>query len=722
MKALKFLIGLTAALLLVSCDQKKDIPDAEVTAVAKEAYIYGYPMVKNYKEMYASAIDTQSPEYKKPFNELYMAARVDTPADQVKETASNDTPYGSVWLDLRREPLVLTVPALEDSRYYSVQFTDLYAYNFDYVGTRTGDSKGGKFMIAGPDWKGEKPEGIDRVIQSDTQFVYGLVRIQLLNPEDMPNVAKIQDAFELVPLSQFSGAAAPAEVAPVNFPAYSDDKVITPEFFSYLNFVMQFARPQADEAELMKRFDKIGVASGKSFSTEGMAENEKKALQSGIDGAIADLDAAVKGDLVKGADMHGTRAELKNNYLNRAYGAMTDMYGASPQEILSISYKLDSEFKVLNGANHYTIRFEKDKLPPANAFWSLTMYELPGQLLVDNPVKRYTIDSTMVSQMVTDPTDGSVTIFIQKDSPGSEPMPKTAEAAPKAADAAPKAVDAVKPATAPKAASAAPAPATEAAKPAKIASPAAADTGKVTTAAPKADTAKPAAADAGKATTAAPKATDTAKPAANGAAEKKPAATDTAGKPAADAAKKPAAVQPAAGTLSANWLPAPEGDFYMVMRIYVPKEEALNGTWKEPVVMRFNTEEVPVDGAAAQPADAAKPADGQAADGAKPADAQPSGTAPAVKPEDAKAAAPAAAADAAKPAATQAAASSAPVTQQPAATGAKPATTAPAATGTAPAATPAATPAAKPAATAPAATASPAAKPAAATAKPVAKP
>lgn len=621
MKALKFLIGLTTALLLVSCDQKKEIPDAEVTAVAKEAYIYGYPMVKNYKEMYASAIDTQSPEYKKPFNELYMPARVDTPADQNKETASNDTPYGSVWLDLRSEPLVLTVPAVEDGRYYSVQFTDLYAYNFDYVGTHTSGNKGGKFLIAGPGWKGEKPDGIDRVIKSDTQFAYGLVRIQLMNPEDMTNVQKIQGGFALVPLSQFSGVAAPAEVAPVNFPVYSDEKVLTPEFFSYLNFMMQFGSPPQDEAELMKRFHKIGVGAGKAFSLEGMGENEKKAYQSGVDGAIADLDAALKGDLVKGADMHGTRADMKHNYLNRAYGAMTEPYGASPQEILSISYKLDSEFKVLNGANHYTIRFEKDKLPPANAFWSLTMYELPSQLLVDNPAKRYYIDSTMISKMVTDPADGSVTIFIQKDSPGTEPMPKATEVAtPKAADTA---------------------------KPVRMASPAAGAAGKVPSAA------------------AAPK------------------AADGTVKPTVDATRKPAAQAP---SLSANWLPAPEGDFYMVMRIYIPKEEALNGTWKEPVVMRFNTDEAPAESADtkkaidAQPADSAKPADGQAAaDGTKPEEGKPA-TAPA---------------DGAKPAATQPAAASQ-AAQQPVVPTVKPAATA----GTTPAAAPAAAPpGAKPAAT-----------------------
>ena len=624
MKAFKFLIGLAAALLLVSCDQKKDVPDAEVTAVTKEAYIYGYPMVKNYQDMYVSAIDTQSPDYKKPLNELYMAARADTPADMVKETASNDTPYGSVWLDLRREPLVLTVPVIDGSRYFSVQFTDLYGHNLDYVGTRTSGNKGGKFLIAGPDWKGEKPEGIDRIIQSETQFAYGLFRVQLMSEQDMPNVEKIQAGFALVPLSAFGGTAAPAELAAVTFPVYSDAKVQTPEFFAYMNFLMQFGSQQQDEAELMKRFGKIGVGAGKTFSLEGMAENEKKAYQSGIDGAIADLDAAVKGELIKSTDMHGTRAEMKNNYLNRAYGVMTDQYGASPQEILSISYKLDSEFKVLSGANHYTIRFEKDKLPPANAFWSLTMYELPSQLLVDNPVKRYRIDSTMISKMVTDPTDGSVTVFIEKDSL-AEPMPRAAETADaaKAPAAAPKADEAAKPVPVVKVADTAP-------KGAAVTKPVA-DKEKVDAAA------KPAAANV--ATTAKPAATDAAKPATS------------------------------AVSLTANLLPAPEGDFYMVMRIYIPKEDALNGTWKEPAVMRFNAD-VPAEGAAAKAADA-KPAD---AAGAKAEEAAPA----AVKPTTPSGAAPATApADAAKPVVTQPAAASQ-TTPQPVAPAVKPAATKPA--------------------------------------------
>lgn len=534
MKLFKLLAGLVAALLLVSCNQKPEIPDAEITAIAKEAYLYGYPMVRIYGEMYASAIDTQSPDYKKPFNELYLSARPDTPADKRPETASNDTLYAGAWLDLRREPLVLTVPALEDSRYYSVQLMDLFSCNFDYVGTRTAGSQGGRFLIAGPDWKGEKPEGIERVIQSDTAFAHALIRVQLLNPQDLPNVEKIQGAFALEPLSQYAGTDAPPEVAPVDFPAYSEEDMRTPAFFPLMNFLMQFVSVPQDEAEMMARFGKVSIGAGKPFSMEEMAENEKKAYQSGVDGAIADLDAARKGDLIKGADMHGTRAELKNHYLNRAYGAMTDLYGASPQEILSIAYKLDSEFKPLNGANRYLLRFGKDSLPPTDAFWSLTLYELPGQLLVDNPIKRYHINSNMVSQMETNPADGSVTVFIRK-----------------AASAAAPAVDG----------------------------------GASANAVQAAGDAKAVASDA----------RAVVPPAAGGTQQ-------PAGQPPLPAA------QPEEAVPEANWLPAPEGDFYMVMRIYIPKEEALNGTWKEPVVMRPEAAEAAANAPAQPAADGAVPA------------------------------------------------------------------------------------------------------------------
>ncbi len=580
MKSLKFLIGLITALLLVSCDQKKEIPDAEITAIAKEAYVYGYPMVKMYKDMYVSAIDVQNPNFKKPFNEFYMSTRISTPVDQEKETARNDTPYGCVWLDLRREPLVMTVPAIQDDRYYSIQFTDLNSYNFDYVGTRTSGNTGGKFLIAGPNWKGEVPAGINRVIRSDTQFVHGLVRIQLFNSEDVINVQKIQESFRLEPLSLYAGTEVPSEPSPIHFPAYADEKTLTPEFFSYMNFVMQFASVLPDEMEIMNRFEKISVGPGKNFSTDGMPENEKKAYQVGIDEAIAELDAALKGDLIKPSDRHGTRTELKNNYLKRAFGAMTDLYGASPQEILSISYKLDSGFKILNGSSYYTIRFEKDQLPPTDAFWSLTLYGLPNQLLVENPINRYHINSNMVTRMVMDPVDGSVTIFIQKDLLGSElpavleetkneladktestePITQKIDNVTNTASTTPKNAEAT---TNHKEINTTPKTVATAIKPDIVSD--------------KKDVTKQIKTDAEKQVT---NNSMVVKPEINSDQKEK---------------VEPVSDNQQPNQLSANWLPAPESDFYMVLRIYIPKDEVLNGTWKAPVVVRFNVDGTPAE-------------------------------------------------------------------------------------------------------------------------------
>lgn len=553
MKQVKFLIGVFVALLLISCDEKKEIPNAEVTAIAKEAYVYGYPMVKNYSVMYASAVDNQNPNYKKPFNEFYMSAKVDTPVDMVKESVTNDTPLGSVWLDLRREPVVLTVPEVEQGRYYSVQLTDLYSYNFDYIGTRTDGNKAGKFIIAGPGWTGEKPEGIDRIITSDTQFVYGLVRIQLMNADDVANIEKLQSGFMIQPLSEFAGTQAPAEVAPVKFPDYDEAKISTTDFFSYMNFIMQFAKEPKEEADLLKRFAKVGIIPGKSFKLED--KNAKKPYQSGIDGAIADLDAAQKGDLIKSSEMHGTRAILKNNYMNRAYGSIVDLYGASSVEILSVTYKLDSEFKLLNGANQYAIRFEKDKLPPTDAFWSLTLYEAKEKGLVENPVKRYYINSTMVSKMVADPVDGSVTVFIEKEEPVAEQMQKVADAI----NAAMPAVVSV------------PKESLNVKADAKVED--------------KAD-AKANATPKAEGTDKLAKADDTK---VDVKADEKGANPKEALVKPLEVAKKVVAT-PVTESLVPNWLPAPGGDFYMVLRVYIPKIEALNGLWKAPDVIRFGTE------------------------------------------------------------------------------------------------------------------------------------
>jgi hypothetical protein len=130
---------------------------------------------------------------------------------------NRNTPYSFVGADLRREPLVLTIPPIEAGRCYSVQFVDAYTYNFDYIGSRTTGIAGGKYLLAGPDWKGDKPAGVDKVIQSDTNFALAIYRTQLFNPADLDNVKKIQDGYRVQPLSAFLNQPPPPPPLAVDF-------------------------------------------------------------------------------------------------------------------------------------------------------------------------------------------------------------------------------------------------------------------------------------------------------------------------------------------------------------------------------------------------------------------------------------------------------------------------------------------------------------------------
>src|SRR5688500_1064695 len=165
-----FAVILLAGLLLGGA-RGAEVTPAEARAIAKEAYIYGFPMVDNYRIQYSYFVDRKNPEYKAPWNQIRNIPRVFTPDDKAIQTPNSDTPYSFVGMDLRAEPMVLTVPAIEKGRYFSVQLIDAYTHNFDYIGSRATGNDGGSFLIAGPDWKGATPTGVKKVIRSETQFV-----------------------------------------------------------------------------------------------------------------------------------------------------------------------------------------------------------------------------------------------------------------------------------------------------------------------------------------------------------------------------------------------------------------------------------------------------------------------------------------------------------------------------------------------------------------------
>src|SRR5215475_4091529 len=198
-----------AALLGLWSARAADITPAETKAIAEEGFIYGLPIVMNYLVMYEYCVDKNSGQYKAPFNQIANEAWVFTYKDTSVPTPNSDTPYSMLWLDLRAEPIVISVPAAEKNRYYSVQLCDGNTFNYGYIGSRATGNDAGDYMVAGPDWKGETPAGIKKVFRSSTQFGLTIFRTQLFNPEDMPNVVKVQAGYKAQPLSTYLKQPAP---------------------------------------------------------------------------------------------------------------------------------------------------------------------------------------------------------------------------------------------------------------------------------------------------------------------------------------------------------------------------------------------------------------------------------------------------------------------------------------------------------------------------------
>jgi hypothetical protein len=415
-----FVMGLL--FLSATSGSAQTVTPAEAREIAKEAYIYGFPMVDSYRIQYLYFADKQSPEFKAPWNQLRSIPRVYTPQDKAVQTPNSDTPYSMIGMDLRTEPIVIQVPPIEKSRYYSIQFIDAYTH-FDYIGSRATGNDGGTFLVAGPSWKGQTPKGVKKVIRSETEFVLGVYRTQLFNPADLENVKKVQAGYGVQPLSKFLGTSAPISAPAIDFikPLPPEDQKTSLEFFNILNFALKFTVTDPSEKDLMARFARIGVGAGMTIDVSSLSPEMKTAMGAGMADAWTAFANFKKEKMdtgqVASGDVFGTRAFLKNNYPYRMAAAVLGIYGNSKEEAMYPMYLVDGAGQKLDGGNKYIIRFAPGELPPVNAFWSLTMYELPSSLLVDNQINRYLLNSPMLSKFAKDP-DGGISLLIQNESPG----------------------------------------------------------------------------------------------------------------------------------------------------------------------------------------------------------------------------------------------------------------------------------------------------------------
>ena len=401
-----------------SASQAKAPSPAEARAIAKEAWLYAYAPLQGYQTLWNQTQNKAFPGYVGGFDRFRHYSRSATPADKDIVTPNNDTPYSWAWLDLRTEPIVLSLPAVPAPRYYVNQWFDLYTHNFAYTGVRSTGRGAGTYLFAGPGWKGTVPKGITKVFRAETDFVGTLTRTQLNGPDDIPALKAIQDQYVLTPLSRFTGQPAPPAAPAVAWPAWDASKAEGIGFITYLNALLPFMPAVPSERAMRARFARIGIGPGLPFDPARLDPKLRTALEEGVAEASQELKAKAQ-QQTSSQGFFGSRQQLGSDYLTfRSMGAMLGIYGNSGEEAFYATQQTGPDGQVLDGRKRWVLRFEPGQLPPVTEFWSVTMYKLPERLLVENPIQRYSIGDR-TSGLKLGP-DGSLEIYIQSENPGAD--------------------------------------------------------------------------------------------------------------------------------------------------------------------------------------------------------------------------------------------------------------------------------------------------------------
>lgn len=394
-----------------------DLSLTEAKAIAGEAWLYAFAPVALYNTMYAQAIDPASPSYVGGFNRFRHYDRLATPDDKDIVSPNNDTPYSWAWLDLRAEPMVLSLPAVPE-RYYVNQWFDLYTHNFAYTGTRTTGTGAGVYLFVGPDWQGEVPDGITGVFRAETWIIGTLTRTAVDGADDVPAMKAVQAQYRLQPLSAFLGSPAPAAAAMPAWPVWDEAKAKGLGFIGYLNLLLPFMPLVPSEAAMFERFAKIGIGVGRGFDEAALEPAVRDAMLAGISEAAAAFQARVAKE-TSSAALFGSRAELGADYVyRRSCAALLGILGNTKEEAIYLSQQTEPDGTVLDGRHDWVMRFSAGQWPPVTLFWSITMYSLPDRFLVPNVINRFSIGDRTPGLKAD--ADGGLTLYLQSENPGPD--------------------------------------------------------------------------------------------------------------------------------------------------------------------------------------------------------------------------------------------------------------------------------------------------------------
>ncbi len=424
-KIVSIMLGfLLAATLTVPGISNAALSAQEAEEIGVNAYLYFYPLVTMdvTRRQMTNLESGKKPGYG-PMNE-FSHVREYPPADMKVVVRPNfDTLYSIAWLDLGKEPIVLTVPDT-DGRYYLMPLLDMWTDVFAVPGKRTTGTQAGHYAVVPQGWKGKLPKDVQR-IDAPTPQVWAIGRTQTNGPDDYAAVHKVQDGFKLTPLSQWGKKPKPvkAVIDPSldmkTPPLEQVNQMSAAAFFKYAAEVMKVNPPHIADWSMVAQLKKIGIEPGKSFDYDKLDSVVKSAL----DKAPADSQALMKWKLptvarvVNGWSMNtDTMGVYGDYYLKRAMVTMLGLGANQPADAIYPMNVADADGKPMNGDQNYVLHFSKDELPPVEAFWSVTMYDAEGYQAA-NAINRFAVSSWMPFQYNT---DGSLDIYIQNENPGAD--------------------------------------------------------------------------------------------------------------------------------------------------------------------------------------------------------------------------------------------------------------------------------------------------------------
>jgi hypothetical protein len=385
-------------------------------SIAADAYTFGYAMVENYRTLYEQAVDLSDPRSVGGFGRFRHYSEPFTPANTDIVTPNNDTPYSWGWFDLRAEPWVISVPAID--RFYILPFHDLYTVYAGYVSAATTGTGAGRYLLAGPSWTGGTPEGFDGVIRASTDFVGCLGRTAFTD-DDLEALRRIQQSYSAVPWHEHAGTPAPSTPV-ISWPEWHEEAAAGLGFYDYLDALLGFAPVLDEDRGLRERLASVGLDGTGTFRTDELDPATREAFIQGLADGKAHLDG-VAAAASTSTGMFGTREEMAGAYDRRNVGAKKGLYGLPPAIAWYGGWLVDAAGNRISGATDYTITFTADDLPKARFFWSATLYTLPERLLSANEIDRYSIGDRTSGLVFAD--DGSLTLQVRHTRPADADLP-----------------------------------------------------------------------------------------------------------------------------------------------------------------------------------------------------------------------------------------------------------------------------------------------------------